>query len=109
MSNPATWDWNYLGVMAALLALFSGILLWAVRTLLKRQADDVSSKLLDLMKRDTTQDDDIDAVRKELNDHRVDVATNYIRREDALVFFSRFEQKIDAVWQAINERYKRGS
>jgi len=108
------WDWHYIaamvGTLAALLAVYSAILLWAVKALLKRQSDETAAKLLELMERDTSQDDEIDAVRRELNDHKVDVAKNYIRREDALVYFARFEQKVDAIWTFLHERFNgRGS
>ncbi len=99
------WDWRYLSAMLALLTIYSGFILFAVKFLMRKQSGDLADKLMELIARDTGQDDEIEAVRREISEHRIEVAKDYIRREDALVYFSRFEQKLDAVWGFLHERF----
>ncbi|MDI3259666.1 MAG: hypothetical protein QJR02_08220 [Sinobacteraceae bacterium] len=84
--------------MAALIGLSSGSTLWAVRSMLRRQSAEIAAKL-----------DELDDVRDDLAKHKLSVAETYIRREDAVIFFSRFEQKIDSIWNFLHERERRGS
>ena len=107
--NTAGWDWHYLGALAALVSIYSGVILWAVRVIVKRGNDDTRARLDELLEKDKTNERDIDQVREALAAHRIEVATTYIRREDAVVYFSRFEQKIDAIWEFLHKRFARGS
>lgn len=101
-------NWSIFAALVAVIGLSSTGLLWAVKIMLRNHNAALGERFDELAQRDRGHDHAIHQLREELNDHKVDAARQYLHREDAVMFFGRAEQKIDAIWQFLHERFARG-
>lgn len=100
------FDWRELGAFLGVIVVANGLMLWAVKLLLQRQSETLANKLNELTTSDETQTDAINALQRDLNKHKLESARNYLHREDAVIWFGRFEQKIDALWNFLHDRFE---
>jgi len=92
------WDYSKIGLLIGIVTAVNALTLFMMRQLLESHRRSFAKQVESLTTVNTGQDDDISEVKEELSDFRVEVAKNYIHREDAIIYFGRFEQKIDAIW-----------
>ncbi len=91
-------DYSMLGALSGLIVAINGLTLWAVKRLLDTQRDALREQTAALSQRDAGFDYEIEAVRGELKDFRIEVSRSYIARDDWIIYVGRMEQKIDAIW-----------
>ncbi len=104
------FDWRYVAVLATIEGTTMGIILWAVRVLTRKSMEETKRQLAEMSSSGDLNMRSIAQLRETLAEHRVEIATHYVRREDAVVFFSRFEQKLDTIWEFLHKEQKhRGS
>jgi len=92
------WDITQISVMVGIVTVINALMVFVMRQLLESHRRSVAKQFEALGGTNQSQDDDITQVRKELYEFKAETARNYIHREDAIVYFGRFEQKIDAIW-----------
>lgn len=102
------FDWRYIVILSAIEGTTMGVILWAVRVLTRKSTEETKRQLDEIGIGAQTHEREISRLRSDLAEHRVEVATHYVRREDAVVFFSRFEQKLDTIWEFLHKELSRG-
>lgn len=98
-----TADWDTLARLAGLLIAINGGLLWAVKWIIDHQRQAFEQRFEEFIKRDKAQDDDIEALRGDLQDLKASLPREYVHRDDWIMSFGRFEQKIDGIWNFLHE------
>lgn len=92
------WGIRELAELMAVLMAVNGGTLWAVKKMIENQREQFSQQIQELINRDTGQDGNLDRVQERVSQLEVHLARDYINRDDAIIFFGRFEQKIDSIW-----------
>lgn len=93
-----SWDVAKIFELIGIISTINGLTLWAVKRLVDNQRAMMIETVQKVIDRNSSQDDDIVKVKNELNDFKVEVVRSYIHRDDAVIYFGRFEQKIDSIW-----------
>ncbi|OIO57333.1 MAG: hypothetical protein COX57_02150 [Alphaproteobacteria bacterium CG_4_10_14_0_2_um_filter_63_37] len=84
-----------LGPLVTLIALWSGVLFWAVKWLLDRYVKHIDGKLDGIQKANREGGDKIDRVEKDLLKLQAELPREYVRREDWIRFSSSIDAKLD--------------
>lgn len=101
-------NWIMVSVLVSVFIATNAGLVWAVKWLLARHREMISSAL-ESIKASVGQNTDRNAkLREEFSSLRETLPRDYVRREDWIMSFSRIEQKIDAIWQFIHDRVSGG-
>lgn len=103
------WGIRELAELMSVLVAVNGGTLWAVKKMIENQREQFALQIRELVDRDSGQDANVDRVQERVSQLEVHLARDYIHRDDAIIFFGRFEQKMDAVWdQLIKLQQTRG-
>lgn len=102
------WNLVKLTELLGVVSVVNGLTIWAMKRLLDGQREAFAQQIRQLATRNAGQDDDIQQVRDDLNEFKVTATRQFIHREDALIYFGRFEQKIDAIWSHLMDSKNRG-
>jgi len=96
-------EWQVIGVLIAVMLLWSGVLFWAVKWLLdgyRRHVDDKFGSLEEANKNEAEQWRRVD---REIMELRAELPNLYVRRDD----FIRSNSVIDARLETVNEKLSR--
>ena len=89
-------DWLMLSIIAGVVAAVNGLTMWAIKTMITRDLDRMAKQSAGFA-------GDLKSLRKDLNELKLGVARDYVHRNDFVMWSSRIEQKIDAVWSFLYE------
>lgn len=92
------WDLYKLSELIGIIAAFNAVTIFAVKRLMENQWRAFAQQVHEVKACDVRQDANVQTVREELAAFKLEATRSFIHREDALVYFGRFEQKIDAIW-----------
>lgn len=95
-------DWDTLARIGGLIAIINGGLLWAVKWLVDQQRRAFEQRFEEFMRRDVQHDENIQAVRDDLQALEARLPREYVHRDDWIMSFGRFEQKLDGIWQFLH-------
>lgn len=96
-------DWKTLSAITAVLSLLNAGLFWAVRWLVESQRQAFERRFEDLIGRLKVSSEDVHEVRRELYELKAELPRTYVQRDDWIMSFGRFEQKLDGIWNFVHE------
>lgn len=86
-----------LGAIAALLAIHTGVVFWAVKNLIRKSDGIVRGKWKEMDDAAAERLQKITEIEQKLAEHRVHVAEHYLSRTDWLVGTTRMEKRLDSI------------
>ena len=96
-------DWGLIATLIGLYAAMNAVVIFAVGSLLKQHGRDVGRRLDEMRKQDGNHDQELEDLRQDLADHKLRTERDFVRREDSVIYMSRVERKMDAIWGALHE------
>jgi hypothetical protein len=110
-----TQGWQLLSLLIAIMFALNGIVLWAVKVWLarlaaecERQSTVIDARIEELAARENSLGTHVGVLKEDSTAFKLVAAREYLRRDDAVIYFARFEQKIDAIWSFLHERDRHG-
>lgn len=91
-------EWREVATIVGIMSAVNGGFLWACKAMLENQRNQFLDSIRGITSKNSDQDEHINLVREDLAAFKLQASEGFIRREDAIIYFGRFEQKIDAVW-----------
>lgn len=91
--------WQAAGVLLALMALWSGVMLWAAKFWLTGFAARLDQRFDSLALERRKESSRVQQIADELRDLQVTLPRDYVRREDWIRFGGAIDAKLDAIWR----------
>jgi hypothetical protein len=90
-------DLQTTAVVAALLASWGALVLWAVKSMLDRQARHIDSRFDEMAVERRKEEARVGRLERELLELKAELPRDYVRREDAIRNETAFHAKLDAI------------
>jgi len=90
-------DWATIGVLGGFIAIWSGVILFAVKWILDQTNTHIKSLVETQTKRTELLERSMVAFREEL-------PRDYVRREDWIRLAGTIDAKLDSLWRALQQR-----
>ena len=94
-------NWEMIGVGVAGLGLMEGLFLWAAKWLLDRSQKQVCERLDNIEAANSKRQDEIQALARDIMKLKVELAKEYVRREDFIRHTAIIDAKLDAIKEAL--------
>ena len=94
-------------VLIPVVVLWSGVLFWAVRWLLNRFARNIDARFTEVGASIAGLKDTQHVADRQVMELKVELAKEYVRREDWIRGWSVVDAKLDAVWTKIDKLQER--
>lgn len=95
--SAAAIDWQALAVIASFLAAWGGLLLWAVKAMLDRQAKHIDGRFTELTAERRKESARVSELERDLLKLKAELPIDYVRREDAIRNETAFHAKLDGL------------
>jgi hypothetical protein len=91
-------NWQTVAALVVIVTTLNGMSLWAIKWLIERNNEILMTKFKERRRKDIDQDEEMRRIQQEQNEIKVSMPDEYMRRDDAVVYFERLDKKIDMIW-----------